>query len=53
MSIHIAIEFAQRPDIGLARKDELRPVPVFNRAFITPATVELILKIAATNVKAN
>ena len=41
-----AIEFARRPDINLARKEELRPVPVFNysRAFITPAIAELLLK---------
>ena len=57
MTNPMAIEFTQRPDVDLARKDELRPVPVFNysRAFITPATAELILRLvknAATNAKA-
>ena len=52
----LAIEFAKAEDVDLARKDELKPVPVFNysRAFITSLNVELILglmKNAATNAE--
>lgn len=51
-----AIEFAKAEDVDLARKDELRPVPVFNysRAFVTSLNAELILRLmknAATNAK--
>ena len=47
------MELARRSDVDLARKDELRTVPIFNysRAFTTPATAELVLKNAAANVR--
>lgn len=40
-----AIEFMEVEDVDLARKDELRPVPVFNysRAFVCPLAAELVL----------
>lgn len=52
----LAIEFMKAEDVDLARKDELRPVPVFNysRAFICPLAAELVLglmKNAATNAE--
>ncbi|KAF9648209.1 hypothetical protein BDM02DRAFT_3261162 [Thelephora ganbajun] len=52
----LAIESMKAEDVDLARKDELKPVHVFNysRAFITPLTAELILglmKNAATNAE--
>jgi len=52
----LAIEFAKAEDVDLARKEELRPVPVFNysRVFITSLNAELILdlmKNAATNAE--
>lgn len=42
-----AIEFAEAEDVGLARKDQLKPVPVFNysRAFICPLNAEKILQL--------
>lgn len=41
----LVIEFAKAGDVDLARKDELKPVPIFNysRAFTTPLNAELIL----------
>ena len=50
------IEFAEADDVHPARKDELKPVPVFNysRAFVTPMTAEVVLRLmrnAAANVK--
>jgi len=52
----LVIEFAKAGDVDLARKDELKPVPIFNysRAFTTPLNAELILglmKNAATNAE--
>lgn len=52
----LAIEFTKAEDVDLARKDELKPVPVFNysRAFISPLNAELILglmKNAAANAE--
>ena len=52
----LAIEFTKAEDVDLARKDELKPVPVFNysRAFISPLNAELILELmknAAANAE--
>ena len=51
-----AVEFAEAGTVDLARKDELKPVPVFNysRAFVTPMTAEVVLRLmktAAANAK--
>ena len=56
MTMSEAIEFAGTDDVDLARKDELRPVPVFNysRAFTTPANAEVLLRLmknASVNAK--
>ena len=56
MTMPKAIEFAGTDDVDLARKDELRPVPVFNysRAFTTPANAEVFLRLmknASANAK--
>lgn len=50
----LAIEFKKDDDVGFARKDELKPVPVFNysRAFICPLDAEqtlALVKNAAAN----
>ena len=52
----LAIEFMKADDVELARKDELKTVPVFNysRAFVSPLAAELILgfmKNAAANAE--
>ena len=52
----MAIQFAEADDVDLARKDELKPVPVFNysRAFVTPMNAEVVLKLiknAAANAQ--
>lgn len=52
----MAIEFASADDVHTARKDELKPVPVFNysRAFVTPMTAGVVLRLmknAAANAK--
>ena len=56
MTMPKAIEFAANDDVDLARKDELRPVPVFNysRAFTTPMNAEVFLRLmknASANAK--
>ena len=56
MTMPKAIEFAGTDDVDLARKDELRPVPVFNysRAFTTPMNAEVFLRLmknASANAK--
>ena len=50
------IEFAEVNDVHPARKDEFRPVPLFNysRAFVTPMNAEVVLRLlrnAAANAK--
>ena len=49
-----AIEFMKAGQVDLPRKDELRPVPLFNysRAFVSPLAAELVLKFAK-NAAAN
>ena len=49
-----AIDFTKAEDVDLARKDELRTVPLFNyaRAFISPLTAEWVLGLAK-NAAAN
>ena len=56
MTNPMAIEFAEADSVDLSRADELKPVPVFNysRAFITPTTAEVVLKMmknAAANAR--
>ena len=56
MTNPMAIEFAEAADVHPARKDELKPVPLFNysRAFVTPMTAEVVLTLmrnAAANAK--
>ena len=52
----VAIKFAEADDLDLARDDELKSAPVFNysRAFVTPMTAEILLKMmknAAANAR--
>jgi hypothetical protein len=56
MTNPLPIEFAEAADVHPARRDELKPVPLFNysRAFVTPMTAEVVLRLiknAAANAK--
>ena len=50
MTNNAAIEFAEPGTVDFARKDELKPVPVFNysRAFVAPMTAEVVLRLMKT-----